>query len=278
MDNSRVTMPCPGGYLVEAGPRPRRRRAAGPSAPPGGLVAEVGVLPDPGVHRDRGGGRGVDRAGRAELRDREGRRRTPRAPRPRAPAPPGRRGSRPGAAASSSRGASSPGRLSMPSRRTGPSGRSRRYAARSATRLVVAHVLVAVGDHRAAPVPPTVADDVHLGGEERVGGADDRADVEVVLPVLDRDVEVVPAGVEVGDDRLHRPVAVAVDDVAAVALGRAARRRTARPVGHSPRPRPDARPRAARAASGRTAPARRPHRCLRGRPWRKSRGTLRSPG
>ena len=84
---------------------------------------------------------------------------------------------------------------------------------------VVVDVLVAVGDHRSPAVPPPVADDVHLLGQEGVGGPDDRADVEVVLPVLDRDVEVVPAGVQVGDDRLQRPVAVAVHHVAPVALG-----------------------------------------------------------
>ena len=84
---------------------------------------------------------------------------------------------------------------------------------------VVADVLIAVGDHRTAPVPAPVPDDVHLAGEERVGGAHDRADVEVVRPVLDRDMEVVPPGVEVGDDRLHRPVAVPVHDVAPVAVG-----------------------------------------------------------
>ena len=95
-------------------------------------------------------------------------------------------------------------------------------------------MLVAVGDHRAATVPAAVADDVHLGGQERVGRAHDRADVEVVLPVLDRDVEVVPAGVEVGDDRLHAPVAVAVDDVAPVALGEQLGRRTARPPAARP--------------------------------------------
>ena len=93
-----------------------------------------------------------------------------------------------------------------------------RYAASASTLVVVPHVLVAVGDHRPAPVPPLAADDVHLAGEEGVGRADDRADVEVVLPVLDGDVEVVAPGVEVGHDRLDRPVAVAVDDVAAVAL------------------------------------------------------------
>jgi hypothetical protein len=54
---------------------------------------------------------------------------------------------------------------------------------------VVAHVLVAVGDHRAAAVPAPAADDVDLGGQEGVGVAHDGADVEVVLPVLDGDVE-----------------------------------------------------------------------------------------
>ena len=56
-------------------------------------------------------------------------------------------------------------------------------------------------------------------GEERVGGADDRADVEVVLPVLDRDVEVVAPLVEIRDHRVASPVAIAVDDVAPVTLG-----------------------------------------------------------
>ena len=58
-----------------------------------------------------------------------------------------------------------------------------------------------------------------LDGEERVGVAHDGADVEVVAPVLDRHVERVASAVEVGDDRLDAPVAVAVDDVAAIAAG-----------------------------------------------------------
>ena len=51
-------------------------RPPGPpgSAPPGRRAVEVGVLAHPGVHGDRGGRGGVDRAGRAELRDRERRR------------------------------------------------------------------------------------------------------------------------------------------------------------------------------------------------------------
>lgn len=79
-------------------------------------------------------------------------------------------------------------------------------------------VLIPVGHHRAAPIPPPPPDDDHLGGEERVRCADDGADVQVVLPVLDRDREVVPAGVQIGDDRVERPVAIAVGDIAPVTV------------------------------------------------------------
>jgi hypothetical protein len=80
-------------------------------------------------------------------------------------------------------------------------------------------VLVPVRDHGTTPVPPAAPDDVHLAGEEGVRGAHDRADVEVVPPVLDGHVEVVPARVKVRDDRVDTPVPVTVDDVAPVAGG-----------------------------------------------------------
>ena len=57
---------------------------------------------------------------------------------------------------------------------------------------------------------------MHLTREERVGGADHGADVEIVVPVLDRDVERVTALIEVRDDCLERPIPVAVHDVATV--------------------------------------------------------------
>ena len=79
-------------------------------------------------------------------------------------------------------------------------------------------VLVAIGDHRAPTVPATLADDVEGGDIEGVGGADDRADVEVVLPVLDRDVQREASAVEVGDNRVVPPVTKAVLDVAPVTL------------------------------------------------------------
>ena len=103
-----------------------------------------------------------------------------------APVPPGRTPARTARAARPTRAAPAPGRLSMPT-----SGSSCRRGPRHEVLdgRVVAHVLVAVGDHGAPPVPAAPPDDVHLGGQEGVGVAHDRADVHVVLPVLDGHVE-----------------------------------------------------------------------------------------
>ncbi len=56
------------------------------------------------------------------------------------------------------------------------------------------------------------------GGRERIGRANDGAYVGVVREVLDRHVQRVPSGVDVGDDRVARPISVGVDDVAPVTV------------------------------------------------------------
>ncbi len=84
---------------------------------------------------------------------------------------------------------------------------------------MVHHMLVAVGHHGAASVPAPASHDVHRSGQERVGVAHDRPDVQVVLPVLHRHMERMAPPVEVGGDGLDAPIAVAVGDVAPVTLG-----------------------------------------------------------
>lgn len=79
-------------------------------------------------------------------------------------------------------------------------------------------VLIPVGHHGTPPVPLAPTDDVYFGGQKGIGVADHRSDVEVVLPVLHGDVERMPPLIEIGDDRLARPVAVPVDHVASVAV------------------------------------------------------------
>ena len=84
--------------------------------------------------------------------------------------------------------------------------------------LVVLHVQVAVGDHRATAVPPPAADDVHGLGIERVRRAHDRTDIEVMGEVLDCHVEGPAARVEIGHDRIEPPVPVRVHDIAGVTV------------------------------------------------------------
>src|SRR5690606_24864272 len=83
---------------------------------------------------------------------------------------------------------------------------------------VVVDVLVAVGHHRAAPVPAAAPHNVDGTGSESVRGADHGPDVEVVLPVFDGHMEWVAPAVEVSDDRFPPPVAVPVHHVPAVAV------------------------------------------------------------
>ena len=75
---------------------------------------------------------------------------------------------------------------------------------------------VSVGDERSAPIPAPSADDVHSSDVEGVGGAHDRADIEVLAHVLNGHVQGVGAGGEFGAHRLDAPVAEAVDDIAPV--------------------------------------------------------------
>ena len=83
---------------------------------------------------------------------------------------------------------------------------------------MVHHVLISVSDHGTASIPPFAAHDVHGLGEKGVRAAHCRPDVQVVRPVLNRDVERVPARVEIGHDCIASPVSVSVDHVAAVAV------------------------------------------------------------
>jgi len=80
-------------------------------------------------------------------------------------------------------------------------------------------MLVAMSRHCSASIPAALADDMYLIRKEGVGVAYDCADVEVVFPILDRNVEAVASTVEVLDDRIDAPVAEFVDHVSIVAIG-----------------------------------------------------------
>ena len=83
---------------------------------------------------------------------------------------------------------------------------------------MVPDVLITIGNHCPPPIPTAFANDVNFASEECVCGPHDCADVEVVLPVLNCDVERVPSCIEVGDDRRLRPVAITINNVATIAF------------------------------------------------------------
>ena len=144
-------------------------------------AVEIGVLADPGVHRDTGGHSGVDAAGGAELGDRHR-----------------------GAGTGSGFGGDArpflaehqqavPGQGDVLDARgpgdvidrndgqTGLGGEVQQVGGR----LVVAQPLIPVGDHRTPAVPAATPDDVHRVDGEGVRGTHDRADVRIVPEVLD---------------------------------------------------------------------------------------------
>ena len=59
---------------------------------------------------------------------------------------------------------------------------------------------------------------MHFLRQKGVRGAHHGTDIQIVLPVLDRDMKIMAARIKVGDNRLHAPVTVLIHHIAAVAL------------------------------------------------------------
>lgn len=85
-------------------------------------------------------------------------------------------------------------------------------------RGVMVHMHVLVGHHRSSAIPSLLADDVHTFGIESVRGSNDGADIQIVLPVLDRNMKRVAASVEVSNDRFVRPIPITIADIAAITV------------------------------------------------------------
>ena len=79
-------------------------------------------------------------------------------------------------------------------------------------------MLVLLSHHGTAAIPSTMTHDVHLLGQEGIRRSHNGADIHVVLEVLDRHVEGMSALIQVGDDGLHRPEAIPIDDIARVSV------------------------------------------------------------
>tara|TARA_B100000073_G_scaffold104795_1_gene83999 strand:+ start:4073 stop:4525 length:453 start_codon:yes stop_codon:yes gene_type:complete len=96
------------------------------------------------------------------------------------------------------------------------SGNHRRYELVDSS--VVFQMLVTVGDHRTASVPFPVTNNVHCCCQERVGISDNCADVQIMLPVFDGDMEGMASPVQVFDNSFATPIPVLVYNVSAVPI------------------------------------------------------------
>jgi hypothetical protein len=79
-------------------------------------------------------------------------------------------------------------------------------------------VLISIGDHCPATIPSLAPDNVHFLGQESIRSTHDRADVEIVIEVLDGHVERMTPRVEILDDCVESPVTVFINDISTVAV------------------------------------------------------------
>lgn len=66
----------------------------------------------------------------------------------------------------------------------------------------MAHMLIPIGDHGTAPVPPLSSHNMDFLGHEGIGRSDNRADIEVVLEVFDCHVKWMTPCVKIGYHRI----------------------------------------------------------------------------
>lgn len=81
------------------------------------------------------------------------------------------------------------------------------------------HMLIPIGDHGAAPVPPLSSHNVYFLSQECISGSNNRPDIEIVMKVFNTHMKWVALGIKIRHHRVKRPVAVFIDDIAPVTLG-----------------------------------------------------------
>ena len=78
---------------------------------------------------------------------------------------------------------------------------------------------VAIGHHCTALIPITLSNDVYGADIKCIRCTYDRSNVEIVLPILNRNLQLVSLGIEISNNRGDRPIAIVVEDIASVAIG-----------------------------------------------------------
>ncbi len=82
----------------------------------------------------------------------------------------------------------------------------------------MAHMLIPIGDHGTAPVPPLSSHNMDFLGQDCIGRSNHRTDIEVMLKVFDGHMKWVALGIKIRHHRIKGPVSIFIDDIAPITL------------------------------------------------------------
>ena len=85
-------------------------------------------------------------------------------------------------------------------------------------RRMMTHMLITIRHHRTTTIPTATPNNMDLLRQHRIRGTHHRANIQVMLPILNRHMKIMAARIQVSNNRVHRPVTVLIHHVTAVAL------------------------------------------------------------
>ena len=85
-------------------------------------------------------------------------------------------------------------------------------------RRMMTHMLITIRHHRTTTIPAATPNNMDLLRQHRIRRAYHRANIQIMLPILNRHMKIMAARIQVSNNRVHRPVTVLIHHVTAVAL------------------------------------------------------------
>ena len=79
-------------------------------------------------------------------------------------------------------------------------------------------MLITIRHHRTTTIPAATPNNMDLLRQHRIRSTHHRANIQVMLPILNRHMKIMAARIQVSNNCVHRPVTVLIHHVTAVAL------------------------------------------------------------
>ena len=85
-------------------------------------------------------------------------------------------------------------------------------------RRMMTHMLITIRHHRTTTIPAATPNNMDLLRQHRIRSTHHRANIQVMLPILNRHMKIMAARIQISNNRVHRPVTILIHHVTAVAL------------------------------------------------------------